>query len=361
MTIAKGKYHILENIGNTNQSFLKLATNTQTGKKLVLKLEDSLLSKDVLQHEMKILNCLSHIPGIPRVYDYGKESFYSYLAIQRLRKSLYQPNSISCLSQLAYLGCQAIQILKHIHISGYLYCNMKPSHMMLGRSAHRNLLYFIDFKLTLDQKTDKCVDLESIDAVYASLNVLGGVEYSKRDDLEALCYCLIALHDKKLPWDRDKLNSKHIVFLSKLGMSIDRICASCPVQFCKFLEYCRSLDIQDIPDYAYLSSLMQEIIIQEPYHNLYNPKDLLHLIHKREKVFLKHHKPHSTSTSSDLTSQLNTPTEMSSPSISSFNLVTESVSSIENSDESTPKSDLPSFRSEQRRKTLKIKSVYVLE
>lgn len=359
MNISQGKYNILKNIRTKGQSLIKLASNTSTSKKVILKLEDRFNSKDSLEHEMRILHNLRNLPGIPVVLEYGREPFYNFLALSRLGVPLSKPKVITSLSQLAYLACQAIQILKHIHSSGYLYCNLKPCHMILGRGSNKSHLYFLDFKNARWISNSKIEGKDVLqDPVYASLNSLAGLEVSKRDDLESLCYCLIALHNSKLPWDRNKLNLPHIIYLSKLGMTIDKICAKCPAEFAIFMKYCRSLSIEERPDYDYLIDLMKKIIEHQPLDKTYNLSNLSKLLHKRNRKFLKHfveqsETPPNLYTNPSSNKDLNFSSFVRSKHVDSHEYSSTSPKEIE-----TSKSELPNLSIGMRKATLNLSRIY---
>ena len=97
---------------------------------------------------------------------------------------------------------------------------------------------------------------------YASLNVHEGMECSRRDDLEALCYMLISLHVGRLPWScvREKtlaLKLKKIAEMKK-ELELSKICSGCPEAIYKMLMYCRQLDYDEEPNYSKLQEFFEK-------------------------------------------------------------------------------------------------------
>jgi hypothetical protein len=132
---------------------------------------------------------------------------------------------------------------------------------LLGRGKHQKILYIIDYGLAKryrDPKSKQHIpykDKKNLTGTgrYASLNTHLGIEQSRRDDLECLCYSMIYMAKGKLPWQgiraTDKQTKYHKIFLSKKGMAIEKLCEGLPAIFCDFMGYIRSLKFDDRPDY----------------------------------------------------------------------------------------------------------------
>jgi hypothetical protein len=110
---------------------------------------------------------------------------------------------------------------------------------------------------------------------------------ARKSPKEMICYCFISLHNSKLPWDRNKLNLPHIIYLSKLGMSTNRLCTKCIGEFAIFMKYYRSLSIEERPDYDYLINLMKKVIEHHLLHKTYNLQNLSKLLHKRNRQTIR--------------------------------------------------------------------------
>ena len=100
---------------------------------------------------------------------------------------------------------------------------------------------------------------------YASINTHGGIEQSRRDDLESILYCLIYLIKGELPWSK-KCNSATTeesrleeVKNIKLSTPVEQLCYTLPPEFRTFLTYCQSLQFTDRPNYTYLRQLIKDL------------------------------------------------------------------------------------------------------
>ena len=100
-----------------------------------------------------------------------------------------------------------------------------------------------------DPKTGNHIKTKSVNnltgtARYASSNAHKN-EQSRKDDLEAIGYCLIYFLKGKLPWqglhnvDDEKKNDA--ILDIKMSTTLDTLCEDCPKQFLEYLKYCRSL------------------------------------------------------------------------------------------------------------------------
>ncbi|KAG8982733.1 serine/threonine protein kinase, partial [Tulasnella sp. 427] len=86
---------------------------------------------------------------------------------------------------------------------------------------------------------------------YCGLNVHRGREPARRDDLEALAYCMIYLAKGRLPWqglskDADIWEETRII---KETTPISVLCQWLPPAFGDFLMYSQCLDYDAKPDY----------------------------------------------------------------------------------------------------------------
>lgn len=57
----------------------------------------------------------------------------------------------------------------------------------------------------------------------------------------------------------DKIRDK------KKETSIDDLCQNLPVEFAQYMHYCRSLQFEDRPDYAYLRKLFKDLFYRMGY------------------------------------------------------------------------------------------------
>lgn len=100
-------------------------------------------------------------------------------------------------------------------------------------------------------------------ARYASINTHFGIEQSRRDDLESLGYVFLYFLRGSLPWQG--LNAKgrnekyNLIAEKKVFTSIEELCEGLPEEFGKYLNYCRSLKFEEMPDYTYLRKQFRDL------------------------------------------------------------------------------------------------------
>ena len=93
-------------------------------------------------------------------------------------------------------------------------------------------------------------------ARYMSINTHLGKEQSRRDDLEALGHVFFYLARGSLPWQGLKANSHRekcdLIALTKQNTSMNTLLSGpipIPAEFAQYLQYARSLDFDQEPDY----------------------------------------------------------------------------------------------------------------
>lgn len=93
-------------------------------------------------------------------------------------------------------------------------------------------------------------------ARFASVNTHFGREQSRRDDLECLGYSLAYLFRGELPWqglEADNKNEKYEKIKNKkISTPIDELCKGLPIEFVRYMHYCKNLQFEDKPDYTQL-------------------------------------------------------------------------------------------------------------
>jgi len=85
---------------------------------------------------------------------------------------------------------------------------MKPDNFLVGNDKKASTIFVIDFGLAkryLDSKTGKHIPYKTNKrltgtARYASISTHMGIEQSRRDDLEGICYVMMYFLKGSLPW-----------------------------------------------------------------------------------------------------------------------------------------------------------------
>ena len=85
------------------------------------------------------------------------------------------------------------------------------------------------------------------------MNALLGIRLTRRDDLESLAYVLIYLMQGSLPWQSRKSTTE--ILDMRMAITPSALCEGLPAEFEIFLDYARSLEFKQKPDYQYLRGL----------------------------------------------------------------------------------------------------------
>merc|ERR1712113_743773 len=100
---------------------------------------------------------------------------------------------------------------------------------------------------------------------------MGGVEQSRRDDLESIGYVLVYFLKGGLPWQGLKAKSAtkkyKLIMEKKQSITIPALCQGCPSQFAEYLAYCRSLKFEAKPNIAYLRGMFRDLFRTQGYTN----------------------------------------------------------------------------------------------
>ena len=200
-TILANKYEILESIGEGSFGKVFKGKNIRTDQECAIKIQHKNVA-NVLKHEAKIYKMLQDVSGIPIIRNYGTDNGYNYLILDLLDISL-DIKVLKPAETVKYM-VDAITILQHIHDKGVIHRDIKPDNFLL-RNINGingiNILYLIDFGLSkyylnpdkthLPEKRERRLIGT---AKYSSLNVHRGIEASRRDDMESLCFAFISLY-----------------------------------------------------------------------------------------------------------------------------------------------------------------------
>lgn len=178
------------------------------------------------------------------------------------------------LKTVLMVGDQILRRVEYIHSKSFIHRDIKPDNFVLGTGEKSSLIYCIDFGLSKKYRDAKHVHIPYREdksltgtARYASINTHLGIEQSRRDDVESVAYVLIYLAKGSLPWqtikEEDGGDKYKKLSESKFTLTPEKICEGLPSEFALFLNYCRSLNFEDKPDYLYLRKLLRSMFIKE--------------------------------------------------------------------------------------------------
>ena len=180
----------------------------------------------------------------------------------------------------------AINIIETVHNRGILHRDIKPDNFLLKNNKLKTL-YLIDFGLSkyyLDENKKHIAERRERKLIgtakFAGLNVHNGIEASRRDDIEAICYTFISLFGKTLPWNEiinkynykldnisDDISDNKQTITQELYNEIKQKKAETldwlhdiPGEFLTILLYCRKLGFSEKPNYNYIRAMLNNLL-----------------------------------------------------------------------------------------------------
>jgi serine/threonine protein kinase len=260
------QYEIQKLLGSGGSAEVFQVKNSETSEKFALKLSNQSLS---FEKELKITKSLSHISGVPKIYNYGQFNKRPYFVSQLLGRNLSynnseKPFSLQFISKVAW---QLLILLEKIHEIGVIHKDLKPSNILL--SSDNSQIFLIDFGISSTfllkgshkrfKTTQKLIGTPG----FASINTHFSFKASRRDDLESLCYSLIYLFFGKLPWrsfqSLTSLEKWKFILKNKQNFLNTPESKILPQELCEMLKYSRSLNYEQSPNYQYLRSLCEKL------------------------------------------------------------------------------------------------------
>ena len=282
-TILANKYEILGSIGEGTFGKVFKGKNIRTDQEIAIKIQHKNIA-NVLKHEAKIYKILQDVSGIPIIRNYGTDNGYNYLILDLLDISL-DIKVLKPADTIKYI-LEAITIIEDIHNKGVIHRDIKPDNFLLRDNNGATMLYLIDFGLSKyylnpdKQHMEERRERKLIGtAKYSSLNVHLGIEASRRDDLESLCFSFISIYQEPnvittvLPWSAtiDKYHEECLdikTSILELYAQIKNIKEKSldwmhdfPCEFLTMLLYCRKLLFDEKPNYNYLRGLFQNLLV----------------------------------------------------------------------------------------------------
>ena len=217
--------------------------------------------------------------GIPKIITYGHYFKYNILIEELLGKSIEHIYDVKksdnfSIKDVCMIALQSLDRLEFIHSKFVIHRDIKPQNFVIGRNDP-DVIYLIDFGLShkyRSSRTYKHIKFKNLKLTYGSLRYLSingnfGYEQSRRDDLESLGYMLVYLSTGTLPWIKiESLNIevvKKYLYTHKLKKKItaEKLCQDLPEEIAQYINYCRKLLFEEDPNYKFLRSLFENILI----------------------------------------------------------------------------------------------------
>ena len=266
------KYKAIKKLGEG--SFGKVYKAEYNNEDYAIKMEYKSKEQSLLEIEATIMSYLKG-PYIPCVKSYGFSGSFNVLVMQLLDKSLeYLINKLERFSikTTSMLGYQMVNILQYIHDRHIIHRDIKPDNFVMGTKENNDRLYLLDFGLAKKYRSSRTLEQYPYikkkkltgTARYASIHALEAYEQSRRDDLESVGYVLMYFLRGELPWQGLKVKSKEDrykkILNKKKETSSEELCKNFPKEFFEYVDYTRSLEYEENPNYDMLRSLFLEVL-----------------------------------------------------------------------------------------------------
>ena len=121
------------------------------------------------------------------------------------------------------IGIDLVSILQYYHFKNYVYNNLNPKHIMLGRGENYGKLYIIDYSKSnryrdsqyqehVSEPAERNSEMRFNNMEFSSLNYHKGLISTRRDDMESMLYLLAYFINGELPWTSEVRNLKKTEF-----------------------------------------------------------------------------------------------------------------------------------------------------
>ena len=275
-TIIGNKYEIISKLGEGSFGKVFKGRHIRSNEEFAIKIQHKEIV-EVLKHEAKIYKYLQGINGIPIIRNYGTDMGFNYLILDYINISLDKLNLTH--ENIIKYFMDSINIIENIHKKGVLHRDIKPDNFMIKENNGVSKLYIIDFGLAKIYLSDNKNHIEERNdrklvgtVKYASINLHNGIEASRRDDIESLCYTFISLYKKALLWDddieeyykdtidkRENISYLHNKILEKKQSFLEWL-YDIPGEFITILLYTRKLKFSERPNYKYLLAILENLL-----------------------------------------------------------------------------------------------------
>jgi len=135
---------------------------------------------------------------------------------------------------------QMLSRIEYVHSRLFIHRDMKPDNFLIGKGAKSAIIYIIDFGLAKryrDPKTNQHIPFRNGKSLtgtarYASINTHMGIEQSRRDDIEGICYVMIYFLKGSLPWQgltaKNKGDKYRKIMETKISIPVETLCKNLP-------------------------------------------------------------------------------------------------------------------------------------
>lgn len=256
------QYKIKKELGKGSFSIVYKGKDTRNNRSVAIKIIQR--SHICLYNtELKVLTSVSGESNFPTLLWSGISENKCILVISLLGNSLSKiciKNAFS-LSEVSEIGTQMVKALEVLHSASYLHRDMKTENILKTNKKGGHQYYLIDFGLSYlyEDKITKHHYPQRINhgfkgnLIFCSLNILSGIQASRRDDLISLHLILIYLIKGTLPWIKFGSTVNDMIGTRSCS-SYEDLVKNVPVELVESYNYVQSLGFYQKPDYKWISS-----------------------------------------------------------------------------------------------------------
>jgi serine/threonine protein kinase len=277
------KYKVNQIIGKGSFGCVFKGVNITDNYDIAIKVEKKNSKINLLELESNFLYILKGY-GIPQIKSYGKSGKFNILIEELLGYDLHEikkKQKFFSIKDILMIAIQIMDRIEFIHSKNIIHRDIKPENVTIGYH-NSSLIYLIDFGLSKkyrSSRTGKHLKFSFTGKMfgtvrYVSYNGSRGIEQSRRDDLESIGYMLIYIAKGKLPWQGLRFKEKpskaqydQMLNLKKTTTP-EQLCSELPIEFAKYIQYCKKLTFEQEPDYEYLRNLLRDVIINSEHSSI---------------------------------------------------------------------------------------------
>ena len=253
------KYEVIDKLGDGAFSEIYNAVDIRKDEHVIIKTEPADREIGLLKHEASMYMRLRNVNGMLLLKWYGVVDNVRCMVLP------YGGTALDKITINNHLVCldifrQCITALESIHRMGIIHRDVKPANILVDSEGICRLVDFglsTSFVCVYGSHIDKRTDQTIIGSPsYISMNIHNGINPSRRDDIESLCYVYLFILKKRIPW----IDCSDINMIKNMKSQAKDYFSQNSAVGIGILECIRNLGFSDEPDYSmYIETIEEEI------------------------------------------------------------------------------------------------------
>ncbi|CAD5213176.1 unnamed protein product [Bursaphelenchus okinawaensis] len=233
-----------------------------------------------LSLEVMILIGVTRLPEqkrahFTRLITYGQNDMFKFFVMSLVGKTIsdfqrQQKDNTFSVDLAVKISIQCLEGLSQLHELGFIHRDIKPNNFALGVGKQTGNVIILDFGIARRIVHKKLIDIprkprEVVKFIgtlrYSSRNSLRMREQSRKDDLESLFYTIMEIFNIRSSfWWPEKDTYVVLTLKQKLFDGELTLMDKFPYEMTRFMQYVDKLDYYSNPNYAYLRTLLENIL-----------------------------------------------------------------------------------------------------